>query len=260
MTMSRLELALCLVGIGASVGCGGSEEPAADAPNYDFACAANPQPLTATEQVSAFGVVKELYTRDGAPALRAVGGVQMDACTVGDNQACADASSMSAADGTFEVGPKVTGGVPYNGYMHLQLFGHRDTYLFPHAPLHEDVRDYIVPLLQNAFTADLGALGLFLDESKGILALKVSDCTRAGISDYKRVQLRVQQNGVEVEGTTVINGSIFGEEFFGNWFVLNVPVGEVFVGANWNGNEMRGRTVNLWPNIVTETEVTPGFF
>jgi hypothetical protein len=268
-TMAYLRACLAIAAI-ALTACGGGDG-GADAqifkdapPNYDFSCTGASAPTTATDTVTVYGIVQEVFADEaqaGTPAFRPLAGAALEACTVGSNT-CADGQATSQGDGTFVIGPHPTGGTPYNGQLHVTHNGDRITYLYPDQPLKADFHGVSVPMLLNAFVAQLAALGLSQDAAKGLLALQLIDCTGALITDHKNVTLIIQQNGSDVSGTNIINAASFSHAFDGDYFILNVPVGQTNVGASYNGVTMRtlrNHTIESIAQATTVTQLRPGY-
>jgi len=233
-------------------------------PNYDFSCTGASAPTTATDTVTVYGLVQEVFADEaqgGTPAFRSLAGAALEACSVGAST-CADGLATSQADGTYAIGPHPTGGTPYNGRLHVTHAGDRITYLYPDQPLKADFHGANVPMLLNAFVAQLAALGLSQDAAKGLLALQLVDCTGALIADPKNVTLIIQQNGSDVGGTNIINAASFSHAFDGDFFILNVPIGQTNVGAIYNGVTMRtlrNHTIESIAQATTVTQLRPGY-
>jgi hypothetical protein len=260
--MESIRLCLGAAFIALAACSGDPARPDAQVFNYDFSCLGNSAPTTATDTVSASGIVQEAYSDHGTPSLANVEGATLYACTVGAatcDETTHDAVGTSAADGTYTVGPKVTGGTPYNGYLLVSHLGDRTTYLVPPSPLENDKTGVLIPILQNAFVAQLAALGLTQDATKAILGLQITDCTDAPMNDRMNIELSVKQNGSDVLMTSVISASQFSEEFGGDYFILNVPVGPTEVGATYKGMTMRGLTVTMVAGTSTVTRIRPGY-
>lgn len=273
--MRSLQLLYGLLAASALVGCKSHTGLSASARDFDWSCANNAEATTSAPMVSATGVVKEVLQINRQPAMQPVEGAMLTACTIGpdgepDWDACQlapDATDVSRSDGGFDVGPKITcpsgvadctTGTPYNGYMHISMFGHKDTFLVPKDPLWFDRHNMIVPFLRNSFAADLGALGLNVDKGNGTVGFKLYDCAGAAVNDSASTAVLVKQNGVEVPGTYFVDGNLFNEDFQGDFFIINVPPGDVTISAVWNAQPFRDKTVRVFADAYTLTEMTPG--
>lgn len=257
---------LALVSLASLVACGEDAPTGPDAqvfPDYDFTCTANAQPVTATETVTVSGTAQEIVAVDGTPTIRPLADVTMVACRLGTEAGgCMPGPTTmttSGPDGAFVMGAEPTGGVPFDAYLRLEHFGHRTSYLYPHAPLIADNIDLEVPMMLNAFVAQLAALGLAQDMSKSILGIQVNDCAGLGIADSTNVVLSITQDGVDVVGTTVLDASVFSGAFGGAFFVMNTPAGATTVSATYKGMPLRGHTVVTLAGTSTLTELRPGF-
>lgn len=250
----------------AACGGGGDDPPPPDAqefPAYDFSCMGNAAPTTAADTVTVYGVTQEIKSEDGTPVIRPLGDVTMVACPVGTELGgCTPGPTTmttSNADGTFAMGAEPTGGVPYDAYLRVEHIGHRTTLLYPSSPLIGDNMNVEVPLMLNAFVAQLAALGLAQDATKAIVGLQLTDCAGLAIADNANVVLRLQQGGAEVTGTTLLNASMFSADFAGAYFILNVPAGATDVGATYKGTPLRGHVITTVAGTSSLTEIRPGY-
>ena len=233
-------------------------------PNYDWSCMGNTAPTTATDAVTVSGIVQEIYSKDGTPSVRPIPDALLLACSVSAtcDGTTNDGITTSAADGTFSVGPHPIGGVPYDSYMLVSREGFdRTTYLYPASPLIADNTGVKIPIMQNAFIAQLNALGISQAANKSIVGLQLVDCMEEPITDSANVQLSIKVDGVDVTGfgTSIINAGQFSADFAGDWFIINVPEGTTEVGATWNGKPLRPRTITTIHGTTSETKLRPGF-
>ena len=201
---------------------------------------------------------------NGTPSLRPIEGATLIACAVNAaacDLATNDGTTVSAADGTFSVGPHPTGGVPYDSLMLVQRDGNRTTYLFPSSPLTGDNTGVLIPIMQNAFIAQLNALGISQAANKSLVGLQLVDCTNTPITDTANVKLSIKVDGMDVTGfgTSIINAGQFSADFAGDWFIANVPAGTTEVGATWNGMPLRTRTITTIAGTTSQTQLRPGF-
>jgi hypothetical protein len=239
-----------------------------DAPlDFDFTCQNKVAPTTSLDPVSVTGVIQEVYTDDGKATQRPLEGAKIDGC----RSAAADCmgtnkvgTTMSAADGTFTIGPVATGGAPQELFLSVTKVGERTTRLYFATPITVNQvpghpgDDY--PILQNAFVAQLAALGLTQDATKAMLGIQLLDCSDLPISDAANVVLSVKQAGTEVTGTNVLNAGKLSPMFAGGYFILNVPAGTIEVGATHAGKALLSRTVVLVAGTTTETQLRPGHY
>jgi hypothetical protein len=237
-----------------------------DAPlNFDFTCKSKAAPTTALDPITVSGVLQEVYSQDGMATQRPLADALIEGCNAAASD-CLDANSygttMSAADGTFTIGPVTTGGSPFELFLMVTKVGDRTTRLYFATPIsfsqESGQRSSDYPILQNAFVAQLAALGLAQDVNKSMLGIQLLDCMNQPITDAANVVLSIKQGGTEVTGTTVINAGKLSPVFGGGYFILNVPPGTVEVGATHAGQSLLPRTLVLTAGTTSETQLRPG--
>ncbi|MEO8702664.1 MAG: hypothetical protein ABI867_21650 [Kofleriaceae bacterium] len=238
-----------------------------DAPvNIDLSCLNNPTPTTALDPVSVSGVLQEVFTDDGKATQRPLGGADIEGCKAGAADCLGPnflGTTTSAADGTFTIGPTATAGMPLELYLTVTKVGERTTRLYYATPItfnQSGGDDGEAPVLQNAFIAQLAALGLTQDANKSMLGVQLLDCLDLPLTDAPNVVLSVKQNGSEVAGINVISAGKLSPVFGGGYFVLNVPVGTLEVGAIYAGKPMLSRIVETVAGSTIETQLRPGHY
>jgi len=228
-------------------------DAAPDAPSYDFSCMGNAAPTTASATITIAGTVSEVTGSIMNPTIGMSAGATVDACTgncTGQNKL---STQTSAADGTWTTSAIPTNSMPLSGYLHATKTGDRDTYVYPATPLTMDMP--VTPVVQIASNFSL----VIQDPTKGVAGIVVTDCATKPITDSTNITLSIQQNGADVQGTTVVDGSMLGSMGAGSFIVLNVPAGTTTIGATYMGHTFLAHDVKVAADSLTETQVRPGY-
>jgi hypothetical protein len=248
----------------AVTGCGGDPDAGPDATvyNYDFTCLQNNLPITAPATIRVQGIAQEVYTDAGRASLQVLADADIVACRKGGP--CTDTdnygTARSAADGAWAFNPDpVTDGAPLDVFMYVQKLGDRTTYLWPNSPLYADNLQVKVPVMLNAFVAQLSALGIQQSPAKSIVGVLLVDCADQPIVDSDNVKVTLKLDGAEIPSLSFIDAHIFNEDFNGDFFLLNVPIGDIEVGATYKDMPLRAHTITTFPGTTSETKLAPGF-
>ena len=265
----------------AATACGGDDaaKPDATVYNYDFSCMGNETPATAPATILVQGLAQEVVTVNGQATLSPMPWAA-DAPTGHDPPhivACKEGGLCeggtypnpspnnygevwAAMDGTWKFDPDpATNGVPLDVYMYVEAVGERKTYLWPNSPLYADNPNVKVPVMKNAFVAQLSALGIQQSPLSAIVGLMLVDCQDQPIVDADNVKVTLKKDGAEIPNLSFIDAHIFNEDFNGDFFLLNVPAGAIEVGATYKGMPLRGHAIRTEAGTTSETKLAPGF-
>jgi len=219
-------IALCVAA------CGGSDGDSVDAPNVpatiNVSGTASEIGLGGREPVE--GVVVEAY-REGNPAVVAM--------------------ATSAADGTYTIVVN-TGGTPLDGYLLAKHSPHKNTYLYPPAPLIADTNAATVLLLtQQTFDAVEALTQVTQDTAKGWLGIMVVDAANmpiagATVSSSPAGTVKYNEGGAP-------SGDAMMTDTDGIAFIFNVGPGTVTVNAEKSGSTFRSHPVNARAGELTTT-------
>lgn len=263
-TSLRLGFAAALAS-SALVACGddGATPDAAPVYNYDFTCAGNTLPATAPATVNVGGFTQSVYIDQGFVTLSMLPDADLVACKA-DMPVCDETTNYgtakAGADGAFLfTPPPETGGVPLDVYAYVKKTGSRTTYLWPNSPFYADNPTVKVPVMLNAFVAQLSALGIQQSPERGIVGVLLVDCNDEPIVDADNVKITLSQDGADIGSLTFIDAHIFNADFAGDFFILNVPVGKIDISVTYKGMEMRGHSVLTFAGATSETKIAPGF-
>jgi hypothetical protein len=233
-------------------------------PDYDFTCMGNTAPTTATANITLSGTVQ----RVGLQGPEALADATLKACKAGaatcTGQDQYGSTIMSAADGSWSIGPFATGGTPVSGYVSMTEAGTRPTLMFPASPLAASLG--MIPILgfDPGLIDLLGQAGCTQDDTaNGILTVLVTDCATTPIAESATTTISVKQGGTEVTGTTVIDLGQLSQQAAGTYLVCNVPENAgttvTTVGATVGTNTLRAHDVKVVKGTTTITIVRPGY-
>lgn len=236
--------------------------PPPDAPAYDFTCLGQPLPTTAPDPVSVSGTVEEVSINGASPGINALAGATLVGCAngaadcMGSNQLATATSDMA---GAYTVGPIASSGAPVDAYVHLTNMGDRPTDEYPPSPIAANLTGIpIITFQTTAFSELVSFLHITQDDANGNLTILVTDCAGTPIADSANLTLSVQQNGMDVPNTTVLDGGQLSSMAAGIYMVFNVPPGATAVGATYKGMNLLGHTVGAVAQETTATQIKPG--
>jgi hypothetical protein len=222
-----IAFALCVL-----AACGGDEGGGVDAPF-----------VPATINVS--GTASEIGVGGRTP----VEGVVVEAYREG--QAAVVATATSAADGTFTVVIE-TGGVPLDGYLLAKHSPHKNTYLYPPAPLIADTNQATVLLLtQGTFDAVEALTRVTQDPAKGFIGINVLDAANmsvagATVSSSPAGVVKYNSGGLPNETAAMTDTD-------GLAFIFNVGPGTVNVSASKDGSTFNPHPLEARAGEITTT-------
>jgi hypothetical protein len=250
--------------------------PDAFEPMFDFTCMGNAAPTTATANVTLGGIVGEIVLNGTQPQFQASHGAKVDVCKA-SSTTCTGADQLDTittpASGCpsmgcpFTTDPLATMSMPLDLYVKATKTGNRSTYVFPHAPVTADVPTVPAVMFSSGLIQLLGLAGITQEAGKANLLLAVTDCATMPITDTGNVQITVKQDGVAVQGTQVVDASMFAPQFAGTFAVFNVPVSSdnqvnsklTEVGGSWKGKALRAHNVTVFRDSTTATQLRPGY-
>ena len=229
-------------------------------PTYDFSCAGNAAPTTATPQITVSGTVRKV----GLGGSMAVQGATLKACKngaadcTGANQLGADATS--AANGGWSIGPFDTSSMPVDAYIAMTATGARPTHVYSPSPLVADLATVPVQAFDPQLLEFLASACPQDDNTNGIVVLLVTDCAAKAIGDAANVTLSIKQGGTEVTGTSLVNLGQLDASAAGTFMVCNVPANVATeVNATYKTTTFRAHTLGVVAGTTTNTIVRPGY-
>ncbi len=222
--------------------------PPPDVQQLDTSCAANSAPTTATATVTATGTATEFSQAAQDPVPDAT----VDVCT-GD---CAGNnlldSTTTDVNGAFTTAAVATNSLPLEGYLKISKpkSGLLTSNIVPSEPIVADLANVPGVVISESTLALLSNIGQTQDPTKGLLVLAVTDCANQPIG------------GADVALTTdgdVLDLGAFIAQAAGTYFVFNVPPSTTTVTVTAGGTTFRARTLPVFANEVSLTQITPGF-
>ncbi len=222
--------------------------PPPDVQQLDTSCAANPAPTTATATVTASGTATEFSQQAQDPVADATVEVCKGDCA-GNNLLD---STTTDVDGVFTTAAVATNSVPLDGYLKISKpkSGLLTSNIVPGQPIVADLANVPGVMISQATLTLLANFGVTQDPTKGLLLLAVTDCASQPIS------------GADVAldtGGNVLDLGAFIAQAAGTYIVSDVPPGTTTVTVTASGTTFRVRTLPVFANEVTLTQVTPGF-
>ena len=225
-----------------------TQPPPPDAQVLDTSCAANPAPTTATATMTASGSVTEFSQAAQDPVPDATVDVCKGDCTGND---LLDSSTTDSV-GAFTTAAIATNSVPLDGYLKISKpkSGLLTTNVAPSEPIIADLANVPGVMISQATLNMLAMFGFTQDPTNGLLLLAVTDCATQPIGGADVT--------LDTGGTVIDLGGIIAQAA-GTYLVLDVPVGTTTVTVVAGGTTFRARTLPVFANEVTLTQVTPGF-
>lgn len=232
-------LAFALLGLAACGDDGGSKT--VDAP-----------PVSTTVTIS--GVASEITATGRMPQE----GVQITVYNISDDAVIGMATS--AADGTYSISAQ-TNGSAVDGYLKATKAGLKDTYLYPPGPLAMDFSG-ATTLMLKAGTQSLAnqlAGAAAPDPAKGWIGVLVVDGTSSTAMPVMGATISATPTGeVHYNGSAGVpqaQAASTGADGIG--YVMNVPAGQVMVGATKTGLTFKAHAINARADKITLTLVAP---
>lgn len=228
-------------------------------PTYDLACYGMTPGTTVGDPIVVSGTAGQLNPQ--TQSISGLEGVAVDIFKVGVPTAAK--SVTSGTMGAYTSGD-ITGGVAID-HLRGALATYRTTYLYPPQPIRMTVPgDVPLPLISNAAFDTIQMYAGTQNETKGAFLITVTDCAIANPQLIDGATLHVQQNNADVGD--VFDVGQFLPQAAGVYFVMNVPVGDTQVWADYNGKTFPKRTVGSFakPNganaegTITVTAIPPG--
>lgn len=228
---------------------------------YDLSCHNNAAPTTIATTVTVSGTTQAANII--SMSLGPTNGVTLVAC----KDDCAGPNNLGQTgptdtSGNFTTPALATNGAALDGYLKATKSGQWDTYLYPHAPLAQDLSGAPV-LIVNQGLVDL--IGMFADEQmpgNGILGVAVTDCATPPVG-VSGATITVTGTGGVVGDPAFDVGALAGDMAAGVYLITNVPPGEITVTANYtqNGTDYTFLVngVTSYANALTTAQVRPGY-
>jgi hypothetical protein len=202
------------------------------------------------------GTAKEISASGQTP----IAGVMLTAYNIADNSVLGTATS--AADGTFSIAVNA-GGQGINGYLKATTPGtgqnaYKDSYLYPPATLTANYSGVPVYVLKVS-TYNLVNSSLFLNDNQsaqnGWIALLIQDATGAAVAGAKVTSTPMGQ--INYNASSLPSPTATATAADGIAYDTNITPGAVSVKATKAGTTFREHTIQVLPDVVTLTLITP---
>jgi len=208
---------------------------------------------TTTGMLTLSGTAKEI----SAGGQTALGGVMLTAYNAADDSVLG--MTTSAADGTFSITVKATGGI--DGYLKAVTPGtgmnaYKDSYLYPPATLTTNFSGVPVFVLKVS-TYDLAnrLLGNGQTAQNGWIALIVQDAAMMPVAGAKVTSTPMGQ--VNYNTNNLPSQSAVSTAADGIAYDTNITAGTVSVKATKAGSTFATHSIKVRPDVVTLTLITP---
>ena len=188
-------------------------------------------------------------------------GVQITVYKVSDDSVIG--MTTSAANGTYSITAQ-TNGSAIDGYLKASKAGLKDTYLYPPGPLSSDFSGATTLMLtqstQNAANSIAGATSPSPPTS-GWIGVLVVDGSSASATPVTGATITATPTG-EIRYNSAQHLPASANQAMstaddGIAYAMNVPAGQVMVGAAKTGMVFKAHAVNARANQITLTLVTP---
>ncbi len=234
-------LAFALLGLAACGDDGGTNPPDVDAAvvNTTITISGVASEITATGRTPQEGVVVNVYK-------------------VSDDSMIGTATS--AADGTYSITAQ-SNGAAIDGYLKATKAGLKDTYLYPPGPLSTDFSG-ATTLMLKANTQGLAnqlAGAAAPDPLKGWIGVLVVDGPTAGAMAVMGATITATPTGeIHYNGSAgVPQAQAMSTAADGIGYAMNVPAGQIMVGATKTGLTFKAHAINARADKITLTLVAP---
>lgn len=233
-------LAFALLGLAACGDDGGSQTQA-DAP-------------VVNTTITISGVASEITATGRMPQE----GVQITVFKISDDSVIGTATS--AADGTYSITAQ-SNGAAIDGYLKATKAGLKDTYLYPPGPLAMDFSG-ATTLMLKANTQSLAnqlAGAAAPDPAKGWIGVLVVDGTSSSAMPVMGATISATPTGeIHYNGSAgVPQAQAMSTGADGIGYAMNVPAGQIMVGATKTGLTFKAHTINARADKITLTLVAP---
>lgn len=231
---------------------------------YDFSCYQNAAPTTIATTVTVSGTAQEvsLATQSLGPAA----GVTVRACK-GDCTGADDlgAAPVTTANGNFTTPTVATNGAAIDAYGKATKNGSWTTYIYPHAPLTDNLSGAPVLLLTQTLINFLPQLtgGEGQMAGNGIVGVAATDCATPPVG-VTGATVAVMSGSAAVGDDPYDVGALLGEDAAGVYLFTNVPPGTVSVTATYvqDGTTytfLVNDAVGVFADSLTEAQIRPGY-
>ena len=206
-------------------------------------------PVPTTVTIS--GVVSEITTAGKKP----ISGATVAAYKVSDDSLLTMVTS--GTDGTFSIS-EPTNGAPIEAYLVAKSGSLKDTYLYPPGPLSQDFMNVPVLMLSvgNQSLANQIAGADAPDASKGWIGAVVEDATLnpvAGATLTSTPTGQIHYNS----SSGLPQAQAMSTAADGTGYVMNVPAGNVTIGAAKSGSTFHSHVIKARADKITLTLITP---
>jgi hypothetical protein len=202
------------------------------------------------------GVASEITTGGRTPQA----GVAITVYKVSDDSMIGMATTD--ANGAYSI-TVTTNGSPVDGYLKATKSGLKDTYLYPPGPLSSDFAGVTTLMLKQSTQNLANQVGgaAAPDPTKGWIAMLVLDAPQTSAMTVMGATVSASPTGeIRYNGSAGIpagTGQAMSTAMDGIAYAMNVPAGQVTVGASKSGLTFKSHAVNARADKITLTLVTP---
>ncbi len=170
------------------------------------------------------------------------------------------ATTTTDAQGAFSL-TAPSNGSPVNGYLMATKTGLKDTYLYPPGPLSMDYAGVTVLMLTPQTQMQANSIGgaSAPDTTKGWIGVLVVDGQLATSTPSMGAKLTASPMGeIHYNSSSGLpQAQAMSTATDGIGYVMNVPAGEVTVGATKTGTTFKSHAIKARADKITLTLVTP---
>ena len=166
------------------------------------------------------------------------------------------ASTLSDSGGNFVLNA-ATGGVPIDGFARASKDSYLTSWLYLPDPLSMSFTNVPVVMIASSNVGLLELLlGVSVDDSKGVVALRIADCAGDPIAG---ATVSTSPAGTDIAYTSggLPSTMAAATDADGVAIVFNVPPGDVEVQASYGGTALHAHTVVSHAGDVTQTIIHP---
>lgn len=227
--------------------------PAPDAMPSALDCAGDPLPTTvASPPITIAGPIQEA-TLSGVGTLAA--STHVSANNYGDDSVITEGDFT----GSFTVIDPNSSTTPLNAYVKATVSGYQDTYIFPGAPISENIPNAPLIMLSDSIFGLIGLLtGITTVQGTGTLTAAILDCNNDPISGAV-VTITPNVGTIKYADATGVPGSddFPSTQAAGVVYIFNVPPGEYTISSSAGGTALRDNDVKSFADSISTIQVIP---
>ncbi len=250
-TLFAIVLALAACGGGTTT----NNPPGVDAPNGTQIDAPNGTPIDApvvtNTMITISGIASTISTSGKTPTA----GILIVAKKVSDDSTIA--MNTSGSDGSFSISAP-TNGAAVDAYLVATKTGDLDTYLYPPAPLTMDYANIPIYVMTSSTQSLANQIGGADPQAatNGWIGAVIQDSTMTAVAGATltanptgQIHYNSSSGLPQAQATSTAAD--------GTGYVMNVPAGQVTIGATKTGMTFHSHSINARAGKVTLTLVTP---